>query len=264
MSKQSQVQKRHDMILQIVERNGEVALEQLCEMTGCSETTVRNDLRTLEGEGKLLRTFGGAVRIETRTESWLDVGLREKSNEEEKRRIAVYIVEHILKPGMVIVLDAGTTCAILAKEIAKKRIPVSIITNSFYAAAALTPVLDTVKLCVIGGMYNTVSGSLYDEDQAEKCQSLRADIFFMGADAVSPESGVTITGLSCVPECKVKNAMKSISAKTYILADHSKLLKSAMIHVCPLDSTDIIITDQAAHPDQIARLQEFGIEVLTV
>ncbi|HWQ57444.1 MAG TPA: DeoR/GlpR family DNA-binding transcription regulator [Clostridia bacterium] len=242
MAKQNQVQSRHKKILQLLDQNEEVALPYLCKMLNCSETTVRNDLRALEQHGMLRRTFGGAIRLEEPPNLWLNINVREKAHASEKRDIARYAVDTIIKPNTTVVLDAGTTCAVLAQEIARRRIRMTIMTNSFHAAVALAPVLGIIELYVIGGMYNPVSGSMHDEFQLEAFRHLRADVFFMGADAVN-EDRITITGLSGFAECASKRALTEMSTKTYVLADHSKFGRSGMKLVCNTDAVDGIITD---------------------
>ncbi|MEG2677837.1 MAG: DeoR/GlpR family DNA-binding transcription regulator, partial [Oscillospiraceae bacterium] len=121
MTKQNQVQLRHKKILQLLEQNQEATLPYLCKALDCSETTIRNDLRTLEQHGMLRRTFGGAIRADDTPYLWLNINVRAKAHASEKYDIARFAVENFIKPNMTIVLDAGTTCAVLAQEIAKRR-----------------------------------------------------------------------------------------------------------------------------------------------
>ena len=249
MAKQSQVQSRQKKILQYLEQVEQASLPELRQLLGCSETTVRNDLRTLEQHGMLRRTFGGAIRVEETTPLWLNISMREKAHVAEKREIAAYVADHLLRPNMTLVLDAGTTCAVLAQEIAKRRIRLTVLTNSLHAAIALAPALDVVELYLLGGVYNPVSGSMYDEFQLEAFRHLRADAFFMGADGVSADAGFTITGLSGFAESLGKRTMIEVSAKTYVLLDHSKFGRNAMKLVCGIQDVDGIVTDSALPED---------------
>ena len=73
-------------ILGILKRDGRVSVEALSTHFGVSGVTVRNDLRRLEAEGKLTKTFGGALYRETKTAIGLFNG-RNKGMVEEKKRI---------------------------------------------------------------------------------------------------------------------------------------------------------------------------------
>jgi DeoR family fructose operon transcriptional repressor len=263
MPKHNKSQSRHKVIMALLEQNEEITLPFLCQKLNCSETTIRNDLRSLEQHGMLRRTFGGAIRVEENTHFWLNINMRERAHALEKNSIARYAADHYVRPDMTIFLDAGTTCALLAQEIAKRRIRLTVMTYSFHAAVALAPSLDLIQLYLIGGMYNPITGSLYDEFQQETFKHLRADVFFMGTDAVSGEGGLTITGLSGFAESASKRALIDSSEKTYALADHYKFGRTAMKLVCDADAVDAIITDDGVDAADVKELSDRGAVILT-
>ena len=49
-------------------RKGRVKVTDLSKEFGCSEVTIRNDIKAMDIEGLLKRTHGGAVKVETETE----------------------------------------------------------------------------------------------------------------------------------------------------------------------------------------------------
>ena len=51
---------RHQQLLEILLRRGEVDVEELVRSLDASEATIRRDLTRLEKCGSLIRTFGGA------------------------------------------------------------------------------------------------------------------------------------------------------------------------------------------------------------
>jgi len=258
MAEKSRITKRHGEILNLLEKKNVVTISDLCSSTGCSATTIRNDLTYLERQGLLRRTFGGAIQIDSSQTNYLDINIREKAHMFEKSSIAKYIVDNILQPDMTIILDAGTSCAELAHEIAQRRIPLAVITNSFRAAVALLPALDIVELYMLGGNYDPVRGSLYDEFQTQVYQKLRADMFFMGVDAIDSEQGITIRG---VVEVSLKQSMMNMASKTYALADNSKFGRNAMKCVCKATDIEGIITDKKTDPQMVETLRGHGINV---
>src|SRR5262249_50890569 len=52
---------RHQKIVELLLQHGQVSVEQLTALLQVSPVTVRNDLRTLQQEEKLIRTRGGAA-----------------------------------------------------------------------------------------------------------------------------------------------------------------------------------------------------------
>ena len=52
---------RHQKIIELLLQHGQVSVEQLIALLQVSAVTVRNDLRTLQQQEKLIRTRGGAA-----------------------------------------------------------------------------------------------------------------------------------------------------------------------------------------------------------
>ena len=107
-----------------------VTLKEFCETLNASVATIRNDLTSLEKQGVLKRVLGGAVSIEG-TPTNTRYSTRINLYKEEKQKIAKYAVDNFVKEGMVIALDAGSTCHYAAQYILEKDIECTIITNAF-------------------------------------------------------------------------------------------------------------------------------------
>lgn len=54
-------QERFNTILNLLEEKGAVTVQELSEVLGTSESTVRRDLNTLNEQGKLEKVHGGAT-----------------------------------------------------------------------------------------------------------------------------------------------------------------------------------------------------------
>ena len=63
------MEERRNEILRELDRKGRVKVTDLSKEFGCSEVTIRNDIKAMDIEGLLKRTHGGAVKIETGTEA---------------------------------------------------------------------------------------------------------------------------------------------------------------------------------------------------
>ena len=62
------MEERRNEILKELDRKGRVKVTDLSTEFGCSEVTIRNDIKAMDIEGLLKRTHGGAVKVETETE----------------------------------------------------------------------------------------------------------------------------------------------------------------------------------------------------
>ena len=220
MMDKSKAEKRRDEILRLINSNDVVSVSEICESTSSSESTIRNDLTKMEQEGLLRRTFGGAVKTSTTPYNLKEWSSRETIYLNEKQAIAKYVVENLIVPNSTIVLDAGTTCLEVARKIAEAGIKVTVLTNSARAAFILMSVSNNVDLYLFGGMYDADRGAFHDEYQLLMLDKMRANLFFMSINGISEELGLTILGGD---EAQTKTKLMSISAKTIVLADHSKI-----------------------------------------
>ena len=55
------IEERHGTIIKLLQQDGRVKVKELSQRFDVSEDCIRKDLRTLEKEGQLKRTYGGAI-----------------------------------------------------------------------------------------------------------------------------------------------------------------------------------------------------------
>ena len=79
------MEERRNEILKELDRKGRVKVTDLSKEFGCSEVTIRNDIKAMDIEGLLKRTHGGAVKVETETERKYSYLAQEIKNHPEKR-----------------------------------------------------------------------------------------------------------------------------------------------------------------------------------
>ena len=82
------MEERRNKILKELDRKGRVKVTDLSKEFGCSEVTIRNDIKAMDIEGLLKRTHGGAVKVETETERKYSAETIYR-NVTQKKRIAV-------------------------------------------------------------------------------------------------------------------------------------------------------------------------------
>jgi len=246
---------RHQKIRALLNERETVELADLHKILGCSDSTIRNDLRYLESMGYLIRTFGGAMKAAS-----VSVTTRSGDYQEEKRLIADYAFTHFVKPDQTITIDSGSTCIELALKISESDIPLNVITTSFFATSLLV-YKDNIELNLIGGKYDANTGSFFDENSIEIIKTMWSDIFFMGAKGVSPSVGYSI---SSATEASLKRTMRQCSNRTVALLDHTKIGTVAFKRVCGVEDVDTIITDYKADAAVVEKLREKGLKVILV
>ncbi|MET8861078.1 DeoR family transcriptional regulator, partial [Streptomyces sp. NPDC004579] len=94
---------RHGLIAKAVRDSGGATVQQLAELTGASEMTIRRDLDALAGQGVLERVRGGARTLLLRGEE-PPFALRTNESVDAKRRIAAE-VSALIADGESVLLD---------------------------------------------------------------------------------------------------------------------------------------------------------------
>ncbi|AZV56521.1 DeoR/GlpR family DNA-binding transcription regulator [Clostridium sp. AWRP] len=229
---------RKKVILKEIEKNKEVSILELSKALDVSEMTIRRDLKKLEGSGKLLRTYKGAVPVVSINDNNLDDALKARmmKNREEKCIIAKYANE-LVDNEDVIMIDASTTALALCKYIRNKKIIV--VTNSISVVTALAN-YQNVTVIVVSGILRNESLSLVGTDTVKGFKKFNIKKCFISAKALSFEYGLTDINIF---EIETKKAAMAVSKEVIVLVDHSKLNNVSLLKVCDYKDMNKIIVD---------------------
>jgi DeoR/GlpR family transcriptional regulator of sugar metabolism len=243
---------RQAKILDSLHTDGEVTVEDLAGQFGVSLSTIRRDLNALSAEGLLRRVRGGG-NIESDHVPFSDV---ENQQRPEKLRIATRAAT-LVNDGDVVLIDIGTTTALLARELRGRRI--TVITSSLAVIDELRED-DAVELIVLGGAvrknYNSMVGALTQQALAQ----IRATTCFLGTSGIRPDGTIADTTGMEVP---VKLAMIASSQRTIVLADASKFPGVGLLSVCGPDMITGVITNEDADAETLSVLRAKEVEVMT-
>lgn len=244
------------LIADYLRRHRFADLRTLAEQTESSLSTVRRALDELARRGVLRRHHGGASFIEPGSEqaaAELDFARRERRREEEKHSIARAIAERI-RPGMTVILDAGTTAYAVARIVAGRR--VHIVTNSLPVAELLAEV-GGARALVTGGHVLNRLGALSGPACEEALERVHADLAVLGA------AGLNAAGLWNVePELSaVQRRMIAASDAAVFAVDATKFGRAAPSLICPLSADIALVTDAAPPPELARALRSAGTKV---
>ena len=120
---------REEEIITIVSEKKKIEVNELADLLKVSRVTIRKDLDKLESRGILHRQHGFAV-----LNNQDDINYRLAINYDLKRKIAKKAAE-LVKDGEMVMIESGSTCALLAEELAYNKNDVTIITNSCFIAS---------------------------------------------------------------------------------------------------------------------------------
>jgi DeoR family glycerol-3-phosphate regulon repressor len=246
---------RRQAILAQVREHAAVSAEHLSRQFDVSVETIRRDLRRLQGAGLLERVYGGATRPSGRSSEG-SFAARSTRHIERKRAIAA-LAASLVEPEETIVIDIGTT----ALEVARS-LPASfrgrVLTNSVPAAMELSG-RGEIELLLCGGQIRPGDGACSGAHAEAFFAEFYADRAFLGSGGVHPEAGLT----DYYPaEVVIRRTIIAHTAKSYVLADSSKLGVIAVRRVCELDQVAAVITDDAENAAAYADLAAEDVRLL--
>jgi DeoR family transcriptional regulator, fructose operon transcriptional repressor len=245
--------KRQIKIIEELKTKGEVSINHLHEKLKVSKVTIRSDIEELDQKGYLIKTRGGGILSNNRNL----VRLIEKTIHEyeyEKEMIAQTAAK-LVKPGMRIIIDSGSTTSFLPRYL--KEINLTVITNSLIVVHELCG-LENIDLIVSGGSLRHESQSLIGIPSLSFFNNMNADILFLGATGFSAERGASA---SDIMEAETKKMMISSSTDVYLLVDSSKFGKNSLSKICQASELTAVITDRISNK-MMHQLKEDNISVL--
>ncbi|MFD4872131.1 DeoR/GlpR family DNA-binding transcription regulator [Streptomyces sp. NPDC058420] len=248
---------RHGTIAQAVRETGRITVQELADLTGASEMTIRRDLDALAAQGVLERVRGGARTLLLRGEE-PPFALRAHEGVEAKRRIAAE-VSALIADGETVLLDSGTTCLEIAHLL--RRRPVTVMPLSLQAVHVFGETPGPATLMVPGGQPRAAEGALTGPLTLASLAALRFDTAVMGCCGLSAAQGLTAYDLD---DAAVKKAAIAVARRIIVATDSTKLGHTAYAHVGPSTLLHTVVTDSAAPADEIAALEDMGTVVKTV
>lgn len=244
---------RHDALVELL-RDGVDSVEALAGRVDVSPSTVRRDLARLQREGRIARTYGGALVRETFTER--SFGESARIHQEAKAAIAEAALP-LVPEGGTIFLDAGTTCLALARRLVGRG-PLTVVTRGLEAALLLVR-SDDIRVVVLGGEVRPLSHGVVGALSSLSLGRLAVDVAFLGADAVDAERGI---GEPTLEEIHVKEVAASRASSVVVLADSSKLAPATLPAWLPLEPAWTLVSDGAVTSEQADLLRASGLHLL--
>jgi DeoR/GlpR family transcriptional regulator of sugar metabolism len=242
-------------ILDRIAAQGSVRLHDLARELGTSVMTVRRDIKRLEEDGFLRRSYGGAT-----AHVMLDLELGPNGlslqHMAEKRAIA-QAAAALLEPRDVLFLGTGTTVAQFARHIPTGR-GITVVTYSL-TIASLLGTKPGVTVISTGGTVDSNDLSQVGAVAASTLSRYYATKAFIGAGGIHAEAGVSDYSDAVAA---LNHLMVERSEQTYVLADSSKLGARTLAQVCQIADLGGLVTDGGAPPDLLDGLRRGGLEVV--
>jgi DeoR family glycerol-3-phosphate regulon repressor len=240
--------------MEIAHREGRVTVEALAEHFGVTLQTIRRDLAELAEANKLERVHGGAILPSGTTNIRYED--RRTLNETAKFSIARACAVRIPN-GCSLFLNIGTSTEAVAQQLLRHR-DLMIVTNNMNVANILIENRDC-KVIVTGGSLRPSDGGLVGNVTVEAIRQFKFDIAVIGCSAMDVDGDLLDFD---VEEVGVSQTIIGQSRRTYLVADHSKLSRSAPARIASMRSIDTVFTDQTLPAPLEARCAQWGTKIV--
>ncbi len=228
---------REEEIISIVSQKKKIEVNELSELLNVSKVTIRKDLDKLESRGLLHRQHGFAL-----LNNMDDINYRLAQNYDLKRKIALE-ASKIVNDGDVIMIESGSTCALLAEELA-------------YIRKA-----DSVKVILIGGEYQKESQVNVGPLVKQVISEFYVDKLFVGIDGFDLKRGFTGSDIT---RCDTTRTLATAAKHTIVLTDSSKFTQNGVVSEFGFNEISKIFTDDGIEEATRTFLNKNKIDVIAV
>jgi DeoR/GlpR family transcriptional regulator of sugar metabolism len=248
------IEERLNRILGLVEEKGSVTVRDASEFLSVSADTIRRDFDRLSQKALVYRTHGG---IMSKRSVSFDPGIGDKviQHQDEKEAIARKVAEYV-NDGEAIVLDAGTTTERVVKYLADRR-DVTIFTDGLNIAVESTS--RNIPTIILGGTIRNSTLCVTGPEAVDMIRHYHFDKVIVGVSALSLTRGLMTANAM---EAEIKKELMKAANQVIVVADHSKMEKTAFCRFAPVESIGMLVTDRQVDADIVRELEDRGVEVL--
>lgn len=246
---------RRVKILNLIREDGHAKVQDLSKIFKVTDVTIRQDLEVLENMGYIQREHGGAFLKDVG--SFAKTGqLLNQSHIEEKREIALKVLE-LINEEDIIILDSGSTTTEIAKLLINYK-KLTVITNALNIALILGE-NPGISLIVTGGEFKAPTLSLTGKMAADSFKDIHANKLFLATAGISSDMRLTYPSLS---DLIVKSAMIKSADQAYLVADSSKVGISSLANLGSISLIQTIITDNKISNESIEKIRRKNVNII--
>lgn len=244
---------RQAYILHQVNLHNKILSADITQQINVSDDTVRRDLQELAKDGKIIKVHGGALSPSYHNGNH---SKREIYAYTQKRIIAKKAAS-LIKNGMFVLTGGGTTIIELARAL-PSTLHATFISGSIPALFEYSN-HPNIEVIAIGDKVAKNSKITVGLEAVSKIKELKADICFLGVNAISLENGVSDNDWDVV---KIKKAMVESARRLVCLTISEKINSQQAIQVCDSKKIDTLITELPANDLLLQPFVQAGITVI--
>lgn len=228
---------RQQAIVDLLSLHNSLTTDALAVQLNVSKETIRRDLSDLQAQGKVLRNHGRAKGIQRENRDSGDpFHIRLKSHYAHKADIAKKALGWI-DEGMVIALDASSTCWYLARQLPD--INIQVFTNSHPICQELGK-RQHIQLICAGGRLERKHGCYVNPSLLSQVKALEIDLFIFSCEGIDRHGALWD---SSTFSAGFKSVLLRRAAQSLLLIDKSKFNRAGEARLGHLDDVTHIVSD---------------------
>ena len=244
---------RQAYILHQVNLHNKVLSSLLCTDINVSEDTIRRDLQELSDEGKVIKVHGGALSHSFNQVHFSTNGGVYSQN--QKKIIAQKAIA-LISNGMFVLTSGGTTIIEMARSLPPQL-------RATFISGSIPAILEymnhpNIEVILIGDRISKTSKITVGAEAIAKIKQVKADVCFLGTNAIDVEHGITDNDWEVV---QLKKAMIESSKMVVCLSIAEKIKSVQPIRVCGLNEIDMLITELPADDCMLKPYLDAGVKV---
>jgi DeoR family glycerol-3-phosphate regulon repressor len=248
------IRNRHEQIISLINKNGFATVEEMAKLYNVTPQTIRRDINFLNEEGYISRYHGGAGPSSSAEN--LAYRRRKELLLEEKKKIAMRVAS-IIPDKASLFINIGTTTEYVANALCDHS-NLRIITNNLNVAAIMSKKED-FEVIVAGGIVRSKDGGITGESAVKFIKQFKMDIGIIGI------SGIDLDGTLLDFDFREVHVARTIienSRKVFLVTDHSKFGRNAMVKLGSIREIDTLITDQNPPEQLMEVISKYDINLM--
>lgn len=248
------VARRRAHIVGIARSTGSVAVEDLAAQLSVTPQTIRKDLNALAEQTLLSRVHGGA--LVTSGVDNLAYEARRTIAAQAKAQIGAAAAA-LIPNGASLFINIGTTTEAVAANLAHHH-DLMLISNNLNVIDALSN-HQAIELVSVGGKVRTNDRAVVGALAMRFIENFRVDYALIGISGIDPDGSLLDFAID---EVEVSQTIIRNARNVILVADSSKIGRSAPVRVCGMDAIDFFVTDRLENTELKSVCERHGVKIV--
>lgn len=223
-------------ILDLVKEKGQITVEELVDICNVTPQTIRTDLKELSKANKLMRVHGGARYIDGREN--VEYEARRQIAASEKKLIGLAAAK-LIPDNASLFINIGTTTEAFSDALFEHS-GLMVITNNINVASSLRHDQQN-EVIITGGRVRASDGGIVGEATVDFINDFKVDYAIIGASAIDLDGSLLDYDFR---EVKVSQAIIENARHVVLVADSTKLERTAPVRIGHISQVDTFVTDK--------------------